>query len=315
MGTLRPRLAETTFRCDACEFTWEGAPARVVDDESTPWHPWAYFAACPICSEEAPQQPQARHLLKMWAKSTGPRTPEGKAAVTKNIEGHPTPEETLRTRFNAVKHGLRAEVATYFPAKPGGYPHCNGCEYLHSTCRVGTGCQKRTELFLRHRIAFDTKDPSMLTDLRADLHATIQAILSDMLLAVVQDGARLKTPEWYYDQDGSFHLAQFPDPDTGKTVQIYKLEEHPLLKRIGEFVSRIGLDLNSQGMTPKVQDDADVIRGHLDQDGERAEMSLEYQRRQTEMLEKLGGLIDRSRASAAKDPILLERQSADAEEG
>lgn len=249
----------------------------------------------------------------MWAKSTGPRTPEGKAAVTKNLEGHPTPEESLRTRFNAMKHGLRAEVATYFPAKPGGYPHCNGCEYLYTTCRPGGGCQKRTELFMRHRIAFETRDPSMLTELRADLHATVHAILSDMLLSVVRTGAEIKTPDWYYTPDGGFHLARFVD-ENGQLAQIYKIEEHPLLKRIGEFISRIGLDLNSQGMTPKVQDDADVIRGHLGQEGERGEQSLEYQRRQTEMLEKLGGLIDASRAAVAKDPILLERHRAEAEE-
>jgi hypothetical protein len=311
MGTLRPRLDETTFRCDACEFTWDAPPARVDDDPSTPWHPWSYFAACPVCRSEVPQQPQARHMLKMWAKASGPRTPEGKAAVTKNLEGHPTPEETARTRFNAMKHGLRAEVATYFPAKPGGYPHCNGCEYLFTTCASSTACQKRTELYLRHRIAFDTRDPTMLTDLRADLHSTVHAILSDMLLAVVQDGARLKTPEWFYDKDGGFHLAQHDD-GRGNKVQIFKLEEHPLLKRIGEFISRIGLDLNSQGMTPKVQEDADVIRGHLDDESDRSELSLEYQRRQTEMLEKLGGMIETSRANAAKDPVLLERKVEEA---
>lgn len=313
MGALRPKLDHTTFRCDACEFTWEAAPARVVDDDSTPWHPWAYFANCPRCREEVPQQPQARHLLKMWAKASGPKTPEGKAAVTRNIEGHPTPEETVRTRFNAMKHGLRAEVATYFPAKPGAYPHCEGCEYRYSTCITAIACQKRTELFLRHQIAFETRDPGLLTGLRANLHATLTAIVDDMLLAILADGARLKSPEWFYDKDGGFHLAQYVD-ENGEKSQIYKLEEHPLLKRVGEFVSRFGLDLNSQGMTPKVQEEAETIRGHLEQQGENSEMALEYQRQQAEALSGLRNLIESARDAAKKDPILLERQRAEAED-
>lgn len=310
MGKFRDRLDTTTFRCDACVFTWEAVPARVEDDDSTPWHPWAYFAPCPHCGEECPQQPQARHLLKMWARATGPKTAEGKAAVRKNLEGHPTPEATLRTRFNAMKHGLTAQVATYFPAKPGAYPHCVGCEYL-ATCHTQVACLKRTELFMKHRIAFETRDPSLLTDIRADLHATLSALVQDMLIAVLADGARQETPEWYYDRDGVFHLAQYLDNDTGQVKQIMKISEHPLLKRIGEYVTRFGLDLNSQGMTPKVQDDADVIRGHLEQKGENSHMALEYQRQQAEALTNLSTLIQSARNAAKNDPVLLERQAAE----
>lgn len=313
MGKFRDRLDSTTFRCDACVFTWDAPPQRIEDDESTPWHPWAYFAACPHCGEDTPQQPQARHLLKMWARATGPKTPEGKAAVRKNLEGHPTPEATLRTRFNAMKHGLNAQVATYFPAKPGGYPHCVGCEYL-SSCHEQIACLKRTELFMKHRIAFDTGDPRLLTDLRADLHATLSALVQDMLIAVLSDGARQEVPEWYYDRDGVFHLAQFVDRDTGEVRQITKITEHPLLKRIGEYVSRFGLDLNSQGMTPKVQEDADVIRGHLEQQGENSQMALEYQRQQAQALTNLSSLIESARNAARQDPVLLERQAAEGDE-
>lgn len=311
MGTQRPRLTHTTFHCLDCDFLFEGDPARVEDEPATPWHPWAYFRPCPVCGVEAPQHERQRTLLKMWAKATGPKTAAGKAASAKNLEGHPTPDEALRTRFNAMKHGLSAEVASYFPAKPGKYPQCASCEYLHSTCTPRqVACMKRTELFMRHRIAFETRDPGLLTDLRADLHANLQAIVEDMLRTVLVQGATFTTPEWYYDREGTFHLAKYTDEATGEERQIFKIEEHPLLKRIGEFVSRLGLDLNSQAMTPKVQDDEDAIRGHLAGAEQNATLALEYQRQQAEALSNMRDIIRAARQEAAQDPVLLEHQRA-----
>lgn len=326
MGKLRGRLSETTFHCHACGEVFDAAPARIEDSPDTPWHPWEYFADCVFCGTEAGQRAQDRHLLKMWAKSTGPKTAEGKAAVTRNLAGHPTPEEALRTRFNAMKHGLSAEVATYFPAKPGRYPHCDGCVY-RLTCYPGEACRSRTELFLRHRVAFETRDPSMLSDLRADLHAMVMAVLQDMMRAIMADGVRLKTPAWYYDSKGKFHLAGWSDEDGNRqggeeidfddesqrvhAHQIYEIKEHPLLKRIGDWVKSMGLDLNSQGMTPKVQDDADVIRGHLSQTAENEQMALEYRKRNAEALENLSGMFERARQRVQADPVLIEHRRGD----
>lgn len=325
MGKVRDKLKQTTFHCHGCGEIFDAEPGRVEESPDTPWHPWEYFAPCVFCGNEVGQRAQDRHLLKMWAKATGPKTPEGKAAVARNLEGHPTPEEALRTRFNAMKHGLSAEVATYFPAKPGRYPHCDGCVYL-DTCRPGEACRSRTELFLRHRVAFDTRDPSMLTDLRADLHAMVMAVLQDMMRAVMSDGVRQKTPAWYYDSKGQFHLARwsedgssasdggidFDDEDQRKKAhQIYEIREHPLLKRIGDWVKSMGLDLNSQGMTPKVQDDQDVIRGHLSQTAENELMALEYRKRNAEALESLSGMFERARQRVSADPVLIEHQRGD----
>lgn len=324
MARYHHRLNTTRFHCPGCGQLFEAAPARIEDCTETPWHPWEYFAPCPVCDTEAPQQAQARHLLKAWAKATGPKTAEGKAKAAANIAGHPTPEETIRTRFNAMKHGLSAEVATYFPAKPGRYPHCNGCPYW-SSCLPGEACQRRTELFLRHRIAFETKDPGLLTDLRADLHAMVMAVLQDMMQAVLADGVRIKTPAWYYDREGRFHLAQFSLDADGMQLeenedtpldglprhQIVEIKEHPLLKRIGDWVKSMGLDLNSQGMTPKVQEDEDVIRGHLSSTGQNEVLALEYQRRNAEALEGLRGMFERARERVNADPVLVEHQRGD----
>ena len=312
MGKMRDRLDEVEFQCE-CGHRWSGVPDRVEDAPEDGWHPWRYYAPCPDrdCGQEATQARQARHLLKLWASATGPRTAEGKAAVTKNLEGHPTPEEAQRTRFNGLKHGLNARVATYWPARPGGYAQCANCEQLYNGCRHGDPCQKKTELFLRHHIAFDTGDPKLLGEIRADLHANLSAIVSDLILSVIQDGARQKTPEWYFDKDGSFHLARHVDEESGELVQIFKIEVHPAVKIIGELVTRLGLDLNSQGMTPKVQDDQDVIRGHLANEEQNQGQLLEYQRQQAESLQALQGMIERSKDATRRDPVLIEHQQGD----
>lgn len=113
---LSHALPEVTFHCRPSNYTFKAEPARIQDDPDQEHHPFQYFAQCSYCSDEAPQAQHERSLLKAWANATGPRTAEGKAATARNLEGHPTPEEALRTRFNAMKHGLCAQEATYFPA-------------------------------------------------------------------------------------------------------------------------------------------------------------------------------------------------------
>jgi hypothetical protein len=309
MGQKRDRLTEVRFHCAECDERFDAEPARVVDAPEDDFHPWAYFAPCPVCGHEAAQERRHRHLLKMWARATGPRTEAGKAASAANLEGHPTPEEARRTRFNALQSGLHAKTATYWPARPGQYPHCRGCEYLETICASQVACLKRTELMLKHQIAFETGDPALLVDLRAQLHANVQALLDDMILALAQDGVRLKTPEYYYTQDGRLHFVEYTD-DRGVAHQLMKIEQHPLLRTLGDLIAKLDLGLADQGMTPKVQDDNDVIRGHLAGDARTAEQALDYQRRQVELLEGLGAMITRSRERAAVDPVLVEHQQA-----
>lgn len=312
MGKRRDQQTEVQFKCLDCEHLFDAAPARVEDAPEDTWHPWRYYATCPRCGEECTQSPQSRHLLKLWASATGPKTPEGKARSAANLDGHPTPEEAQRTRFNALKHGLNARVARFWPARPGQYPQCINCElFINAKCRAGDPCQKKTELFLRHHIAFETGDPKLLGELRSDLHANLTAIIEDLILGVIAEGSTLKTPEWFYDKEGGFHLAQYRHENTGEMVQIYKIENHPSIKLIGELVSRFGLDLNSQGMTPKVQDDNDVVRGFLDAKAEETGALLEHQQRQTLALENLTGMIERSRERSRRDPVLLEHQAGE----
>lgn len=311
MGKVRPQLSEVEFRCPSCRHCWTGAPASIEDAPEEEWHPWRYSAPCPICREDGEQHPKSRSLLKAWASATGPTSEEGKRRSAANLSGHPTPEEARRTRFNALKHGLSAQVATYFPARPGSYPHCEGCEYRDNRCWAAAAtagpCLKRTELYFEHHLAFETKNPEVLRGSMARLQAHVSAIIEDIILAVIKTGVEVRSPQWYYDKEGSFHLAEYVDSEGQRRV-IQEVRAHPLLKVLTELLARNGMTLLDSGMTLKAAEDKEAIQGSLSSTGAERESLLEHQERQTHALERLGALVEASRAKLARDPVLLEHQ-------
>jgi len=311
MGNVRTDpLKRVSFYCKPCRHKWQAEPDTVQDAPDRPWHPWFYFANCPNCGDEAEQAGWEKGLMATFGRHTGPRTPEGLSAVTANLEGHPTAEESRRTRFNAMKHGLFAQTATYYPAKPGKYPHCTGCEHLETWACYDTGaCLKRTELLLQHQIAFETGDPRMLNDLRARTQAMVQAIIDDIILAIISEGVQLKTPAWYYDKDGVFHLAEYYDSE-GERRMIYEINAHPLLKTLGDFLSKNSMTLADLNMTPKQVTEEKQMQGYLDGQNPQKDTALDYQRRQTHALEQLKDQISRSQSRIARDPVLIEHQQS-----
>lgn len=284
------------FHCRSCGNRFQAVPDRIIDVDDRPWQPWAYFAECPRCYAEADQAAWEVNLWKAHQNPTGPVTPEGKSASARNLAGHPTPQEAQLTRFNAMKHGLFSRTATYFPAKPGKYPHCDGCEYLADrACLPQKACLKRTELFMRHQVAFETQDPGLLTQLRADTQAAVQALINDMILSIAQDGGpRVTSPEWYYDKDGCCHFVKYDDPDTGEKIQLMKLEAHPLLKPLIDFLSKNNMTLSDMLMTPKGQDDQDIMRGYLDGKDNNAQAEQEYREKVQDQNNQLLALIQGS---------------------
>lgn len=245
--------------------------------------------ACGAVAEQASWQ---RALLKAWVSATGPRTEEGMSRSAANLEGHPTPEEARLTRFNAMKHGLFARTAKYFPAKPGSYPHCETCEHLDTmACIPQRACLKRAELLLQHEVAFETGDPGLLTGMRAGTQAMVQALIDDMLLTIAMDGGpRIKSPEWYSDKDGGFHLAKYYDDLADEMRQIYKLEAHPLLKILIDYLAKNAMTLADLEMTPKSRDEQDALRGYLDKEKD-AQSTTDYQKRLEQQNQKLLDLI------------------------
>lgn len=306
-------LDSVTFYCKSCSNRFSQKPDFIEQAPEETYHPYLYYAKCTVCEKEVGQAHWERNLLKGWANATGPKTADGKANSAANLDGHPTQEEALRTRFNAMKHGLNAKVANYFPARPGKYPHCDGCEFLLYVCAKETACLKRTELFLRHQIAFDTKDPSKLMGLRAETQAAVQALINDMILVIAQDGGpRIKEPVWYHDKDGGFHMAGYTDELSGEFIQYQEIKAHPLLKTLIDFINKNSMTLADMEMTPKVQDEQSMLRGFIDQQKPGSEESLEdYRSKTSEQLANLRGMIEKSQEETKQDPIFLEFQEVE----
>lgn len=250
--------------------------------------------------------------MKGWSNATGPKTEEGKKKAAKNLIGHPDASARLRTRFNGIKTGLQAKVATFYPAKPGGYPHCRTCRWLDNGCGEWDhgACLTRMELFLQHRIAFQTKNPSLLNELNADLQANVQALMNDMILAIVNTGVEVRKPEWYTDKDGGMHIAQYEGSD-GEIKTINEIQAHPLLKPLYEIISRNTDIMAKLGMTEKAQEEDAVLQGFLEHKEKTVEDSRAFAERQTQALEHLTALIERSRDQQKRDPILIEHQQGE----
>lgn len=300
-------LDEVTFRCAPCRRTFSGAPERVEDRPDRDWHPFEYMAHCPGCGEEVGAAHWWLALLKGWQNATGPRTDAGKAATAANLEGHPTSEEAMRTRFNAMKHGLSAKTATYFPASPGKYSFCSGCDVDWGYCATQPACIKQTQLFMQHHAAFEQRNPKHLSGIYADLQAALFAVLQQILQTIIADGVKIEAPQYYTDKDGVLIVAEYTD-DAGNRRVIKDISAHPLFKPLGELLSRNNLSLSDMGMTQKVIDDEEQEFGRLHAQEQSREVLADFARRQAKAMEDLGGLITKANAVRDRDPILIEHQ-------
>jgi hypothetical protein len=302
-----------TFYCKDCKYKFAGKPDFVESAPAETGHPFLYFKKCPICREDSPQAYWERNLLKAWANSTGPKTEAGKAASAANLDGHPTPDEALLTRFNAMKHGLNADVATYYPASPGKYPECESCEFKDSICTDEVACLKKMDLFFKHHVAFDTKDPGKLMGLRANTQAAIQSIIDSMILIIAQDGGpRIKEPIWSRDNEGFVKLVQYFDIEQNEIVSLVEHKAHPLLKPLMDFLSKNKMTLEDIGMTPKMQEEQAILSGFIDNTQPASATALEdFRERTEESLSGMREMIERSQETTKNDSILIEHQESE----
>lgn len=309
MGTIRPQLEEVKFACEECLNRWSAEPQVIEDDESRPWHPHAYFADCPRCGEQRQAQDKIqRSQLKAWARSAGPTSDAGRAKAQKNLAAsNRTPESYARSRFNNLQHGMYARTARFFPAVPGRYPECDGCEYRETTCEASSGCQKRVELYMRHELAVENKDPSLLAKYRADTQATVYALLEMIMMTILEDGVKLQRPVYNFHQEsGELMVATFHDAESGEERTVYDISAHPLLKTLTDILSKNNMSLADMALTPKVQEDSDAIEGQFRRQEAGQASALEHQRKMAESMEALSEVFNRAQKRVEEDPKVIE---------
>lgn len=303
-------LSHVSFRCGSCRATWSGAPDLVEPAPDLEHHPFAYFANCLKCgAEHQPQASWERALLKAHQHATGPTTPEGKAATAANLEGHPTAEEALRTRFNAMKHGMAARTATYFPAKPGRYTFCERCDVDRVWCGQQAACVKQTEIFMLHHAAFDKRDPRVLAGLHADLQASLTAMLQMAIQEVLGEGITIAQPRVELDREGNPVTLTYLDAQ-GERQYIMNRQSNPAIKAVTELVSRLGLSMSDLGMTVRAADtDDDGFKGRLKDDEDTRESLAAFGARMLQATEKAREQIASAQKRKAEDPVLVEFQA------
>lgn len=302
-------LSEITFYCKGpCCQSFKAQPGRVVEAAEQEHHPFVYFANCPTCGNECEQVSWEKNLFKAWRNATGPRTEEGKAATAANLEGHPTKEEALRTRFNAMKHGLSARTATYFPSKPDGYAFCANCDVDRVHCASQAACVKKTELFMLHHAAFEQRDPKQLMGIYADLQASIFAVVQQIIQTIVADGVKVEQVVWDRDVEGNVKVAEYIDERGDRHILRENVMAHPLFKPLGELLSRANLSLADMGMTQKVIEIEEDQLGRIAHDQEETEAVQAYRNRMTELLAGMAEKVQRANQQTASDPKLIEYQ-------
>lgn len=305
------QLKLCNFRCAVCRSSWEAVPDLVEADETAEHHPFRYFADCRYCT--AKHQPQAaweRSLMLAHQRATGPKTAEGKAASAANLAGHPTPEEAHRTRFNAMKTGMHARTAAYFPAKPDGYPFCARCDVDRIWCGDQPACVKQTEIFMLHHAAFDQRDPRVLTRLHSDLHAALLSSLQMCLQAVLGDGVVIKTPRVQLDSKDRPVALTYRDAQ-GEEHHIYDYAANPAFKPIADLVTRLGLTMADLAMTPKVaEEEEEKTAGVLRVDDSTKETLADFGRRMLEATTRAQALIVEAQVAKRNDPVFIEHQAS-----
>lgn len=303
-------LDRATFKCSVCRGTFSAKPDLVEDDPSTEYHPHRYYANCPHCGAEHQQQVAwERALMAAHQQATGPTSAEGKAAVAANLAGHPTPAEARLTRFNAMKHGMNARVATFFPAKPDKYAFCEQCDVDRGWCSAQPACVKQTELFMLHHAAVEQRNPKHLAKIHADILAAATAALQLLLQAVLGEGVLIKTPKVELSRDGYPVTLVYEDAQ-GVKHPVYEYMANPAFKPIADFLTRLGLSMDDLGLTVKAaEQEEEEGLGTLKLDKASRESLESFNQRMLEATDLMREKLGRAGARMRQDPVLIEHQA------
>lgn len=247
--------------------------------------------------------------MKAHQECTGPKSAEGKAAAAANLAGHPTPHEARLTRFNAMKHGMQARTASYFPAKPDKYPFCAQCEVSRTWCSEQPACVKQTELFMLHHAAVEQRDPKVLGKIHADVFAALMASLQLSLQAILVEGVLIKQPRVELDREGNSVTLTYLRDD-GTKGYLYDFQANPAFKPVTDLISRLGLSMSDLGLTFKqAEEEEGTGLGKLKIDETQREGLKEFGQRMLEATRAMKDKLGRAGDRLANDPVLVEYEA------
>ena len=286
-----------------CGHRWQSREYETEPLPSRDWYPFKHISECPDCG--LPAGRQASWELGQWklihdGQKPGPATPEGLAKISE-AQRERDPASYQNSRFNRLKNFSTAQVADFYPAVPGRYANCEGCEWRFNGCGTEFDhCLKRFESFHVVNMAMQSGNASLLSTLQAKNQAGVIAILQDMIRGVATKGVMIETPEFFVDKEsGRVKLAEYTD-QFGQTQRITKLEANPLLAPLIQFISKNGMSLTDLNMTPKTSADEAILKGNLDDSAANRETFEESVAMQREQMSKLMGLI----GSGPKDDVV-----------
>lgn len=284
----------TTFRCNSCKQNLELPVERVEDLPAEELHPFEYFAHCPTCRSEIKEAPFLKNLYRAWSNITGTKSPEKSAA---NL---PSPNDPRR-KFNALKSGIYAKAAKYFPAKVGRYPECGGCEHSHECEAIGI-CLEVSKLKMMVMHAFDSKDPAALQPLFEEIQGDLFVLIKRLIFRALKDGVILEAPVFGNSQFGPILLKD----DQGN--QVIEFTAHPALKLLTDLIQKNGLSLADLQMTPKTQADHAAQMGNLKGQADDRMSAKEFEQKKLEQTQKFFDALTTATARRERDPVFQAHQ-------
>lgn len=225
------------FWCNNCKVHWQTNEYKVDEAGET-------YSHCPECKSKCNQVgPHYANLAIMKQNATGPKTEKGKA----------------RSSANAYKHGNYAKTARMLaPAAFGKYPECKNCEHTYK-CEFGDikHCPEKLEPMLRFLQAVEEKDPEALKMFAGMNLGKTNLALNSAFSEIIDKGILIKSYKVLKNGD----IACTPE---GNPIEEFTL--NPALKVVPEFMKILGMDADSQQLTPKSKVETDALEGILNKD-------------------------------------------------
>jgi len=164
-----------------------------------------------------------------------------------------------------------------------------------------------------HQAAFEQRDPKKLSGIYANLHAGVFALIQNMVQTIVADGVVIESIVWSKDERGDVKVAEYTDEKGTQRILKNSVEEHPLLRPLGQLLTRTGLTLGDMGMTTRVQEQAEEFETGFKKP-ESMPALTDVQNRAVLALENLAGMVAKAKDATDKDPVLLEFNAGQGEE-